>query len=104
VERHSPEEQGTEQRFALPWTSAALLGFIGCIVAGCVGFILGTSSATPPPQDPAPPRILYRFLPMPDEKEDAPGDDASRPAASQEGPRTPKKSTHPAAGKRAGRS
>ena len=103
MERHSPEEEGTEQRFALPWTSAALLGFVGCAVALAVGFILGALSATPPAQEPAPPRILWRPLPMP-EKEDTPEDDEYRPDAGLQHPCPPKKPDHPAGGKRAGRS
>jgi len=101
VERYSPEVDGTEQPFALSWPSAAFLGLIGCAAACAVGFILGASSATPPPQDPAPPRILYRFLPMPDEREDAPGVEALRPAASPEDPCPPKKPNQSAGGKRA---
>ena len=103
MERHSPEEEGTEQRFALPWPSAALLGFIGCAVALAVGFILGTLRATPPAREPAPPRILWRSLPMP-EKEDTPEDDEFRPAIGLENPCPPKKPNQPAGGKRAGRS
>jgi hypothetical protein len=101
MERYSPEEEGTEQRFALPWTSAAILGLIGCAAACAVGFILGTSSATSPPQDPAPPRILWRYLPM-HEKEDMPEDDDFLPTAGLEDPCPPKKLDQAAAGKRAG--
>jgi len=103
VERYSPEEEWPDQRFPLRWPSAAFLGLIGCAATCAVGFILGASSATAPPQDPAPPRILYRFLPMPDEKDDAPGVDALRPATSPEDPCPPKKTNQAAGGKRAGR-
>jgi hypothetical protein len=101
MERHYPEEEGTEQRFALPWPSAALLGFTGCAVAWCVGFTLGTLSATPPPQEPRPARVMWRFLPR-DGEEDAPEDDEFRPAAGLEDPCSPKKLDQPAGANRAG--
>jgi hypothetical protein len=102
MERFYPEDEGTEQRFALPWTGAALLGLISCAAALAVGFMIGTSSATPPAQDPAPPRVLWRFLPMP-EKEDTAEDGKLRPADGLEDPCPPKKPDQPAGGRRARR-